>query len=154
MFRKRSLTISRPQHEVERIFRAHGDIYPPKDEFSDFRFALYKHVKYLWFIRIRGFPTSFRFAGSCRQSGSNTEVTYRVSPGISTYFYILLLTLLPIGVLNSLNSNGGSYLTNILGCILLDSILGGIIILFKNLSIRDFEDLLTGKAGWDSRRIQ
>ena len=140
MFRKRSLTISRPQHEVERIFRAHGDIYPPKDEFSDFRFTLYKHVKG------RGIPISFRFAGSYRQSGTKTEVTYTVTPGVSILFLGALLTSLPIGALLNLNSPDGSYRT-LFGVIFIDLILLGFFILTKKLFIRNFEDLLTGKSG-------
>lgn len=149
MFRKRSLTISRPRHEVEHIFRAHGDIHPPKDEISDFCFTLYKYMKHLWFIRLRGIPMIFRFSGSCRQSGSKTEVIYTVTPGISTYFIGVLLALLPIGALYTLNSPDGSYHT-LFGVIFIDIIFFGIIILVKNVSVRNFEDLLAGKSGWNS----
>ena len=153
MFRKRSLTISRPKHEIEHIFRAHGDILSPKEEDSDFRFTLYKHVKKLWFIPIRGIPISFRFVGSCRRSGSNTEITYTVTPGIFTYFIGVILAIPPIYELFMLNSPSGSY-RDLFGVIFIDLIFWAIIILSKNLSICNFEDLLTGKAGWDSRRIQ
>ena len=148
MFRKQVLTISRPQHEVEHVLRAHGNILPPKDAPLDCRFTLYKTVRKLWIIRLRGIPISFRFAGSYRQAGANTEVTYTVSPGLSTYFLGLLLVFLPIGALLRLNSADGN-LSSLFGILLLDLIFGGSIILAKSVVNKNFENLLTGKSDVD-----
>lgn len=145
MFRKRTLTVSRQQHEVEQVLRAHDDILPPKDAASASRFTLNKTVRRLWLIHLRGAPINFRFSGTYRQAEAKTEVTYTVFPGASTYFLVLLLALLPISALTA----GGS-LPMLFGIIIVDLAFWGIVILAKNISIRNFEDLLAGKSSWDS----